>query len=532
MEQNAYLKFPTTQIPTTANIIGATIRLFKTGGGGGPALVKLASCAWSRSTLTYTASETLPGATVSEGVTAVFPEESDIWASVMLKPSVVQSARANGDHICLEVSGGPKAEPAILSSELTSKPPQLKIEVQSLPKTEAEKKAIAEKKAAAKAKLAREQAVEDHLRETATAKLTAKALGDKAAILETKIAKIKAEGVKKENAATTGENFKAEQAKFDAEKKATLDTQLAAAATQVKEEEEGKMKAAIEKSGTTGKALEDLKAAEKVQLEQRLPAKLAAKTKEVTDKVTGEFAKKLADVLKAKRAKIAEATAKEVAAETAKASALSDAQKESIKTEAAAEVTKKMADYKAGKLKVKLPDAKAIAGAQGADPQNGLTEKQRAALATKVSDEVAKKLPAVLESKVDAKMVEATNKAIIAVQKELTDESNTKLEADKKAQTAGKTGAERKKVIDELTAAAKTALEAKITKKTSGEALIGLKTKLRVDLAAQLKPVTAAEIKAEVMKTELSKAKLVAAQNNGATELGSALDQAAAFPLA
>merc|ERR1711871_281245 len=108
----------------------------------------------------------------------------------------------------------------------------------------------------------------------------------------------------------------------------------------------------------------------------------------------------------------------------------------------------------------------------------------------------------------------------------------TKLEADKKAQTAGKTGAERKKVIDELTAAAKTALEAKITKKTSGEALIGLKTKLRVDLAAQLKPVTAAEIKAEVMKTELSKAKLVAAQNNGATELGSALDQAAAFPLA
>merc|ERR1719409_2172796 len=141
MEQSAFLKFPTASLKSTQTVIGATMRLYKTGGGGGPAVIKLSSCAWTRNTLTYTSSETLPQGTVSEGVTAVFPEESDMWAAIMLKAAMVQEARANGDHICFEVSGGPMDEPAVLSSELTSKPPQLLLEIQSLPKSEEEKKA-------------------------------------------------------------------------------------------------------------------------------------------------------------------------------------------------------------------------------------------------------------------------------------------------------------------------------------------------------------------------------------------------------
>merc|ERR1711939_78009 len=223
MEQNAYLKFPTTQIPTTANIIGATIRLFKTGGGGGPALVKLSSCAWTSNTLTYSSSETLPQATVSEGVTSQFPEESDMWAAVQLKAAAIQSARANGDHLCFEVTGGPKDEPVIVSSELTSKQPELKIEISKPPKTEEEKAAEAAKQAALERKLAAENDMEDHLKSKYKEEETAAALAAKAAALPTLVNEIKAEGTKREQEETQGDSYKVLSAEKTAEQNAEIE---------------------------------------------------------------------------------------------------------------------------------------------------------------------------------------------------------------------------------------------------------------------------------------------------------------------
>merc|ERR1711934_1048544 len=56
MTQNSYLKFPTSTIKSTDSVIGATLRLYKTGGDSGPVVVKLSSCSFKRSTLTYTSS--------------------------------------------------------------------------------------------------------------------------------------------------------------------------------------------------------------------------------------------------------------------------------------------------------------------------------------------------------------------------------------------------------------------------------------------------------------------------------------------
>lgn len=314
---------------------------------------------------------------------------------------------------------------------------------------------------------------------------------------------------------------------FDVQQAQKTDTEIAAAKKTIEGDEKAKMQAAIQKAGKSGEELTSLQTALNQEMLKRVKTQLATKEKEIRDKVQGEFAQKLAEKLKAERAKIADQTAKDVAKLNTAATTLNDAQKESIKTEAAATVTKKMADYRAGKLKVNLPSAKAIAGAQGADAANGLTEKQRAALEMKVSDLVAKKLPAILESKVDGKMAEATNKAIVAVEAELKKESDTMLETKLSAQPD--MSAQDKAT---LKAEAKKALDAKVKTKIQGQGLIGLKTKLRMDLTAQLKPAVVEDLKSEVMKVELSKAKLVAAQNNGSEELGSALDRAESFPVA
>merc|ERR1711924_16979 len=52
-------------------------------------------------------------------------KEEKQWVDIKLKADAVQSTRLQGNHICLQISGGPSDAPAIISSELTDNKPQL-----------------------------------------------------------------------------------------------------------------------------------------------------------------------------------------------------------------------------------------------------------------------------------------------------------------------------------------------------------------------------------------------------------------------
>jgi len=393
------------------------------------------------------------------------------------------------------------------------------------------KKAIAAKKEKAEKKLAREMAVADHLKKQAIAKGTAKALARKAVVLETETARIKSEAAQKEAKETTGPAFQAEKSRLDVQMNAAVDKQQRDGLSKIQTEQNAKVQKAISDSGLTGDARTTLVNSLNAAKAKKIEADQKAMNTEVKDKVGAEFAKKLKDFIAKKRAAIAEETGKLIAAATEKASKLTDAEQESIKAAAAGKAARGMADYRAGKLKVELPNVKAIAKAQANDPMAGLTEKQKAAVETKVADAVTKALPGILETKVQAKMATATNQAVIGIKNELEKESQDSLKRNIAARTVNKSEKKRADITKSETDKAKVALDAKIKDKTTGEALVALKTKLMADLSTQLKPVAEAELKAQKMKQELAKAKLVAAQN-GKAELGSALDAAREYPVA
>jgi len=482
--------------------------------------------------LTYTSSENLPQGTVSEGVSAVFPEESDIYATLKLKPTMINAAKANGDHICLEVTGGPKDEPVIISSELTSQPPQLKLEVQSLPKTEAEKAAAAKHRAAIEAKVAKEKAVEDHLRAQAVSKLTADELTKKGEALKTKLSQLRAASAQKESEQTTGAAFNTLKADSDAARDNEIQAKITTETATITAEEDGKMVTALTDSGLSGAARTNLENSLTTTKTTEIKKRVDAMKIEQTDAITLKHSKILSEDIEKIKARIAKELADDISAATTEASTLTDAQKATVDTEATAQVATQMADWRAGKLEVKLPDSEKVAAAKAADAMNGLTEDQRAALNSKVADEVAKAVPARLQAAVDAKMLTSQNEAVLAIQNQLKAASDTKVEADLAAQSVGKTDAEKVALKISLQSAATTALDLEITEKTTGSALSALQTQLRTDLSTQLRPAVKAELEASIMKTELAKAKVAAsqAQNSaGDAELGSALDNAPSF---
>merc|ERR1711988_762514 len=126
LEQSTFIKFPTDKLKASDQIIGAALRLYKTGGKGGSAEVELSACSFERNTLTYTSSRKLAQGDDIKEQSGGFPSGTNEWVAIKLKPAVLQSARSQGSFICLEVSGGPKTEPSIFASELTSNKPELK----------------------------------------------------------------------------------------------------------------------------------------------------------------------------------------------------------------------------------------------------------------------------------------------------------------------------------------------------------------------------------------------------------------------
>jgi len=516
MEQSAYIKFPVSQIPATDTIIGATMRLFKTGGGGGPALIKLASCSWTRNTLTYSSSETLPQATVSEGVTSQFPEESDMWAAVQLKAAAIQSARANGDHLCFEVTGGPKDEPVIVSSELTSKQPELKIELQKPPKTEEEKKAEAEKQAALERKLAAENDMEDHLKSKYLSEEKAAALKDKAAALPTIVNEIKAEGTKKMQEATQGDAFKVLSSEKEAAQNQEISEEIAEKSTAIETEENEKMGTTLVDSGLIGAERDTLRQRLETETSTAIATKIAAMKVKVESEVKAKYMDELSSSLEDKKASIENETAEKIQKATQEAATLTDAEMQAVDAKVDGRVAQGMTDWKAGKLVD--PEAPASVHQAAAETaQNeldmaGMTETDKAATEAKVAQEVENALPALLNTRVQGKMQEAENNAIAEIKTKLQTDSDTKMQADIARETAGKDATETAKIKLEITQAAGDKLKTDIAAATTSSALVALKAKLQSDLTEQLRPSVEAELKAKITRQQVAAAQKAKAE--------------------
>jgi hypothetical protein len=515
MEQSMYIKFPVTGIKSTDNVIGATMRLYKTGGGGGPALVKLASCAWTRNTLTYTSSEALPQQTASEGLTAVFPEESDMWASIQLRPALIQSARANGDHICFEVTGGPKDEPAVVSSELTSKQPELKIELQSPPKTQEEKDAENAKAKALADKMKVENDMEEHLKEKYTAEEKAAALQDKAALLPGAVVTLKNEASTKETTETGGQAFAVLQAQMQKEEDDEIEQQVGQKSTEITERENADMATTLTNSGKTGQDRADYEAELQTSYSTKIATEIATMKQQVEDDTKAKYIDKLSGDLESRKAAIRAKLATDISAATKVHSELTDGEMQAVEAKANGRVTKGMADWRAGQLTD--PDAPAsvhqaaIEAAQASlDP--GVSEEAKAKLNSDIETQLQAELPAALATKVDGKMQEAESAAITAIKEKLTSESQSELVAAISRDTAGKTTEQASTVTADLTAQSQQKLTDDITTSTTSTALSNLKAKLRNDLEAELKNAVETQLKAKITKELVAKANGEAAE--------------------
>lgn len=508
MEQSVYMKFPVTGIKATDTIIGATMRLYKTGGGGGPAMVKLASCAWTRNTLTYTSSEALPQQTASEGVTAVFPEESDMWASIQLRPALIQSARANGDHICFEVTGGPKDEPAVVSSELTSKQPELRIELQSPPKTQEEKDAQAAQAAALAQKLKVENDMEEHLKAKYTAQEKAAALQEKAALLPGKVLELKNAAAAKETEETGGQAFQVLKAQYDAEGAGEIEQTVATKSTEITERENGDMATTLANSGKTGQERTDYEAELAASYSSKIATAIASMKTQVTDDTNAKFLNKLTEEVENKKAAIQKKLAEDVAEVTQKHSTLTAGEMGAVEAKANGGVAKGMSDWKAGQLTD--PDAPAsVHQAAMEQAQDGLdagvTEEDKAKMNADIETQLQQELPQALTEKVDGKMAEAEASAIAAIKTKLTEESQTQLMAAIARDTAGKTEAQSATVTQTLTAQSQQKLTDDITAATTSTALTTLQAKLRSDLEAEMKNSVETMLKAKITKSAVAK---------------------------
>jgi len=526
MEQSAYIKFPVSGIPGIDTIIGANLRLFKTGGGGGPAIIKLSSCTFTRNTLTYTSSETLPQATVSEGVSAEFPEESDMWASIQLKAAMIQNARANGNHLCFEVTGGPKDEPAIISSELTAKPPELKVELQAPPLTQEARAAKLAEHDALQKKLKAENDMEDHLKAKYTDEEKAKELQDKAAALPTRVNEIKAAGTKREQDETQGGAYDVLSAQKESEQTTDIVQKETEETTRIETEENAKMATELTNSGLTGAARQTLQTTLETQTTENIATLVAAMKTRVANEIKTQYMSELSAALENKKAEIATDVANQIAAATGAASTLSDTEMEAVHARVEGRVAQGMVDWKAGKLTDADAPAsvhQAQAEAAGNQLTAGMTEQERANMQSKIAQDVDNALPGALQTKVDGKMTEAESQSVQGVEAKLRADAAVQLQADIARDTAGQDAATAAVTKGNLETASSDKLKSDVAMATTASGLIALKAKLQADLTEQLRPGVKAELKAKFTTAELATA--TKANADAAAAAGAGVDR-------
>jgi len=336
-EQYAFMKFPTRVLRSADTVVEGKLKLFKYGGYGGPATVKISSCNWSRGRLTYTRSLGLIKQRVSTGVTSKFPDAQNTWVEIKLRGDILNGARLAGSHICLVVEGGPAQSPCIISSELTRQAPELLLDVREAqnPLKYGDGKGAKGKKK----KNTESDAYREQLRRELTAKYTKEMLAANVKEAKVKAGKITAK------MANNGVNAKAKIATAAAAKVAK---QVNAQQAALMNTENKKIAAATAGARGTAKiALEaQMRAQSNVDVAKKMVGIKQKVKAQVAAGVAGAQAHAAAD--QAKQQNALEAQKEGVLNKSAK---LSPAQQAEVANKVNVELPKRMAKYMAGKSK-------------------------------------------------------------------------------------------------------------------------------------------------------------------------------------
>jgi hypothetical protein len=129
-EQRFLLKFKQELLMEKDSVMEGWLHLTKETGFPGPATVKAVSCAWTKNGATYTNTMNYDGPQCS--LEGSVPDGDDQRFNISLRGDVINSNRVQGDHICLEVSGGPTGSEDVISSIAAANAaakPQLQLKV-------------------------------------------------------------------------------------------------------------------------------------------------------------------------------------------------------------------------------------------------------------------------------------------------------------------------------------------------------------------------------------------------------------------
>jgi len=339
-KQEGWMKFPTPLLKGPDTIIDAFLRVFKYGGYGGPAIVHLASCQWSRGGITYTSSMNLAKERVSSGVTSKFPDKQGYWVKIQLKADLIENARLAGDHICLKLSGGPPQSAVILSSELNrQQAPELMLDVKEAESTFG----YGTSQVSGKSKNKIDKKVENY-RERLQKKLTKKFTDEQLTINRKEVAAKKARVTSSGQAKLTALDNTA-AANIENKVGAKVQAQVAAKTTAIQNAEKAKITAAIGKADVSGTEKAVLTAKLKAQGQAAVAKETAGIAEVVAAKVTGSVQAKERAKLEAKKQEVKAAIAKKASTAVNKGSQLTTSQRQTIKTKVGQHLPAEMAKY-------------------------------------------------------------------------------------------------------------------------------------------------------------------------------------------
>lgn len=427
------------------------------------------------------------------------------------------------------MSGGGKSKPVILSSELTGKKPELKLEVQSPKPTAAAKKAAVKKKAVAKKDNKKEMAAQKKCTTDQKARFTAEALKAKADAMQKKISKVKADGARSLARDTQGSKKNMMVAKEAAKEAATMQQKIKEKSEQIKSTAKANMEKALIASGTTGIIRANKKKQLQVQMTAEINKKIQAmKAKEVTAAKTKQL-NQVSTKLQKKKAEISKQTAARIAKASAASSKLTGAEKSAVASKVKASCATIMAKWRLNGGKGSPNSGKGKAAKQAAKKGQAAVIRSKVTAKTKadIVSEVEKKVPGALKLKVDGKVAEAVMASVNKIKTKLTAAARAKRARDTAAQTAGKSDQIKRRITADVNRKSEAKLKLDILAATNASSMKALKAKLAGDLTTELKPAVTAEITRKVTADKNIKAeKRIANKSKDAGRAASAMARA------
>jgi len=339
------MKFPLDKLTGSDTIVGAALRVYKQNAGTGPATIKLASCSWDRQTLTYSKAENLAQVVCTESVGTVFADAENLWLSFKLKASMIESARAKGDHVCFEISGGTgdTAAPIELASDLSSNKPELKLEVQKKPPTAAEiaaGKAKADKDATSAVAQNKQEAI---FADAAKKKFTDELMAAKGAALTTAIAKAKTDSAVALDQAITGAALVLIKQTAENSAQAAAARDILAQTEVITNQANADKEKSVVDSGLSGSKRDDFVVKAEAARAATVKTKVEAMTREVNAKATATATQGAEQAVATAKTAIEDALKVNLAKLAADSSTLSESDKNQIASKVQASVAASIA---------------------------------------------------------------------------------------------------------------------------------------------------------------------------------------------